>query len=410
MGKRRIPASEASARLVIYKNRAIGIRWRKGRLKGEVTTGTNDRDEAVGEKALLLDRLRRGIIPGRESEGPAITWLAFVDRYKNEQVCDMSEGSRSAWTTTSNWVTKLLAPQLLVDVVNKMEITRFRNKLRELKDIKDAEGKYIQRKKSRQTIATYLRTLGAALWWAHEEIEGIPRPPRIRARKGLKQRSSMRSRPITGEEYDKIIAAVKKVRGTPRKNDVREWEDFIHGLAMSSLRIDELRRLSWDPSAELSIETSGKYPMIRMYAEGHKAREDCFQPITPDFWALITRPGRLQTGYVFPLKGVRGKQMTRKAAIRVVSEIGAAAGVITDTTTRKTATSHDIGRRAMLTRLAGSSMSMSQVQQFARHADPKTTSDFYIRHEAEKLAEAVGWTKALQTRCNDSSTPYPSAT
>jgi integrase len=234
-------------------------------------------------------------------------------------------------------------------------------------------------------VATYLRTLRAALGWACDEAELIKSAPKIRARRKLKRKRGMRSRPITGEEFDRILKAVSEIR--PR--DAAAWLDFIKGLPMSSLRIDELRRLSWDEGAELSIDQTGRYPVIKMLAEGHKAGEDCYQPITPEFWALISRPGRLRTGHVFPLAG-RGQQMTRKAVIRVVSAIGAKAGVITEPTTGKTATSHDIGRRAALTKLS-ETLSMSQTQQMARHADPRTTSQYYLRHDAEKLAEAIGW-------------------
>lgn len=358
------------AKLVAYKNRPIGIRWRVGNLRGEKSAETMDREEAIGARALLLRDLAEGKIPGREKQGPGITWEAFVERYKDEHVSTLSEGSQSAWTTSSNHLKRLLAPKALADV-DKGLLSEFR-------------GKLLKEGKRPASVATYLRTLRAALGWA-EDMDLIKRAPRVRTRGAMRTASGMRSRPITAEEFDRILEKVPIVR----KRDADDWTHFLRGLWLSSLRLDELRRLSWDAGASLSIDQSGKYPMIKMLAEGHKSRRDWYQPMTPDFWALISAPGRSRTGYVFPLRG-RGQQMTRKAVGRVIADIGKKARVITNAETKKTATSHDIGRRACITRVS-TTLSMSQTQQFARHADPNTTSQYYLQHDASALAEALGW-------------------
>lgn len=375
-GNRRRKAAAPQARLVFYQGRSIGIRWKCGDRKGEVSAASTNRDDAIGEKAVLVEKLKQGIFPGKVQYGPAIEWKDFRARYQTEHLASLSDGSRSAWTTSANWFEKLLNPRRLSDV-DKGALSRFR-------------GLMLEMGKSPNTVATYLRTLRAALGWAYDVDLLRSAPPKVRARKGLKRRSGMRSRPITGEEFDRVIASVKLVR----PDDAKDWERFLKGLSLSSLRIDELRRLSWESDAELAIDASGRYPMIRMFAEGHKSRNDCFQPITPEFWQLIAATGQLRVGPVFPLKGRRGAQMTRKAVIRIVSRIGKKAGVITNTSTGKTATSHDIGRRAFITRLA-TKMSMSQTQQWARHSDPRTTSEYYVRHEAESLSEAAGWSKEV---------------
>jgi integrase len=326
--------------------------------------------EAIGEKAIIVSNLKQGIYPNAVQSGPAILWKDFRERYETEYLRDLSEGSWSAWTTSANWLEKTIKPRRLADV-DKTAISRFWGMLAD-------EGL------SPNSIATYLRTIRASLGWAYD-MDLVRELPKVRARKGLKTQKQMRSRPITGEEFERIVACAPKVR----PNDYADWQYFLHGLWLSSLRVDELRRLRWDGTAELCIDATGKYPMIRMYAEGQKNRTDCYQPITPEFWQLISQPGRLRTGYVFPLQG-KNQQMTRKAVIRVVSQIGRKAGVVTDRDSEKTATSHDIGRRAFITKMA-EKLSMSQTQQWARHSDPRTTSQFYIRHDAEKLAEAVGW-------------------
>jgi len=360
---------------VTYKNRAIGIRWKCGNRIGEVTAGTYDRDEAIGARAILIDELNRGIFPNSQARGPGITWAAFRERYQTEYLPTLSDGSRSAWITAANWLEKAINPRLLAEI-DKGSLSAFR-------------GVLLSEELSDNSVASYLRTIRAALGWAYDMDLLHNPPPKVRARKGLKRDAGMRSRPITGEEFDRILLAVPKVR----PKDPADWERFLRGLWESSLRVDELRRLSWDKSAELAIDVTGRYPMIRMLAEGHKSRADCYQPITPEFWQVITMRGFSRTGYAFPLPGRRGQQMTRKRVIRTIGEIGRKAGVVTDSASGKCATSHDIGRRATLTRLA-SKLTTSQTQQFARHSDPRTTSTYYVRFTAESLAEAVGWSVA----------------
>lgn len=372
MGRRSSRRSrEAGARIVIYKNRAIGIRWWHGQKAGEVSTETTDREDAIGQRAVILHNLAQGILPIREQDGPAISWPDFRRRYQTEHLVSLSEGSRAAWTSAANHFERLIAPKKLSDVT-KATLSKYRGALLE-------EGK------SPNSAATYLRTIRASLGWAYD-VDLITNVPKVKARKGIKKSNSMRSRPITGEEFERILAVVPEVR----PKDHEQITDFLRGLWHSLLRIDELRRLSWDPNEQLHIDESGKYPMIFMQAEGHKGRRDCYQPITPELWELIGKPGRQRTGYVFPLTGRRGQQMTRKAIIRIVSAVGKKARVVTDTISGKTATSHDIGRRAGLTRLSRK-LPLSQVQQLARHIDPNTTSQFYIRDDAETLAEATGW-------------------
>lgn len=312
-------------------------------------------------------------------------WEDFKFTYRMEYLSTLSEGSQSAWTTASNWLDKLIKPRRLSDL-NKATLSRFHGLL--LSHVSKERPKQM----SASSAATYVRTIRAALGWA-VDMDFIEHAPKLRVRKGLKKQSGMRSRPITAKEFDAILTAVADVR--PR--DTETWRRFLRGLSLSSLRIDELRRLTWDDTDDLSIDTTGSIPVIRMLAEGHKSGTDCFQPITPAFWSLITEGNRPRVGYVFPLPGKTG-QMTRKRVIRTISKIGKQSKVVTNSATNKTATSHDIGRRSFLTALS-TQLSMSQTQAWARHSDPRTTSQYYIRHEAEALARAAGW-QDLQVDCS----------
>jgi hypothetical protein len=361
-----------TARLIDYRGaRAFGVRWKAGKRHGEVSAQTFDREEAIEFKAILLHELRQGRIPGRETLGPALTWAEFRRRYEDEALATMSRGSRCLWRTAANHCEQILRPKLLIDL-DKSAFSALRSGLMQL-ELSDF------------SVATYLRTLRAALGWA-EELDLIDAAPKVRARKGLRISTGMRGRPVNDEEFERIVMMTPKER--PR--DAADWEFFLHGLRTSSLRVDELNRLSWDPWEHLSIVLNEGIPYIRMLAEGHKSRRDVFLPVKPEFWKLIDRRGVSRSGRVFPLKGRGGRQMSTSRVIHVIGDIGKRAGVIVDPRTNKTATSHCIGRKAFFTELS-KTMSMSETQQMARHSDPRTTSQFYILHEAKKLAHRLGW-------------------
>lgn len=163
---------------------------------------------------------------------------------------------------------------------------------------------------------------------------------------------------------------------------------FAKGLRMSGFRVDELRRLSWDTDQLLSIDQTHEVTLVKMFAEGHKSRRDTYQPITKEFWDLIDRRGISRRGLVFPLHGQRGL-LTNNSVVRVISKICKRAGIVTGQD-GKTATSHDIGRRMFLTHIAATE-GLSTAQQWARHADPRTTASYYVSHDAVKLAKQAGW-------------------
>ncbi|MEN1681079.1 MAG: site-specific integrase [Planctomycetota bacterium] len=334
-----------------------------------MSSGTNRRRDAE-RAAAELERDLADSDPDR----PNPTWVQFRDRYEAEVLPSLSRSSLTQWITTANWIEKTIKPQRLGDI-NKSLLSRFTAKLRE-HNLAEA------------SVQSYLNTLQAALGWA-EEVDLVERAPRLRMRRQARGAKQMRSRPITAEEFERIVMAVPKVR--PR--DAAEWEKFLHGLWHSGLRVDELRRLSWDDAADLAIDTTHDVPLIRMMASGHKARRHEFQPMTPQFWDLIKGGDRI--GYVFTFSATRkGPQLSLKTTIRNVAAIGEAAGVITEAATGKTATSHDIGRRAFLTRM-DQLLTVPELQKWARHASPQTTMGYYHHRTAVELGRKV-WAAAGQ--------------
>lgn len=288
-----------------------------------------------------------------------VTWSTFCSRYEDEHLVHGKRSSLTAWRTARNWYSSQMNPQFL-DEVTTSSISRFAAKLRKALEENNEKAR-------ETTIASYLRQLRAAFNWA-EEVGMLGVKVRIRLPKRAKGVSKLaRSRPITLEEFERIIVYVPKVR----KNDPDRWTYFLRGLWEGGFRLDELVQLSWSAGQPLSIDSTGKYPLVRILAEGEKAHHDRLQPITREFWDLLCEtPLEKRYGSAFPLS------CGSKRACRIISDIGRKAGVITDPSTGKCATSHDIGRRALTTRL-GERLTESQLAQWMRHESPETTRQYY---------------------------------
>jgi integrase len=231
---------------------------------------------------------------------------------------------------------------------------------------------------------------GPALGWAKRK-KLIEREVRVEIdRKG----SGMRSRPVTAEEFDRMIAAVPKVR----KIDPEKWDIFLRGLWWSGLRIGEALKLSWDPDAEICVKLGGKYPVLRFYAEAHKGRRDQLLPIAPEFGELLLSiPKESRHGLVFRLYGPDGvSHLSVKRATRIVSRVGQAAGVVTNSSDGQTATAHDL-RRAFGTRWATRVMPAT-LQVMMRHKSIETTMKYYVGHQADEISEIV-WAAGQKLQC-----------
>jgi integrase len=355
-------------RLHRYRNRPIGLIWQCGRAGGEISSGTRDDRDAERAAGRLEEQLEQGILPGR-SEGLAITWADFVDRYEKEWLERLSHGSRNNWSVAKKHFAEICKPRRLSDV-NKAMLSKFRAGLE-------------KREITTKSAKSYYAALRAGLGWA-ESMDLMDKVPTIRHRKSVKTSTMMRKRVITAEEFERMIDAIPKVR----KNDVAEFERFMRGLWHSSLRIDELNRLGWHRRCELHVDLSGKLPLI-VFLGAQKNQSDTYLPAPPEFWDLVNRPGISRQGHVFPMPSRYGEQMTTSNLGRRIADIGKAANVVVDPRSGKCASAHDL-RAACLTRIAAKA-TMSHTQALARHSDPKTTSQFYVRHRAEELAAAMGW-------------------
>jgi len=182
------------------------------------------------------------------------------------------------------------------------------------------------------TINGHLGHLRAAFSWA-VSMGMLPKVPVMHRPKRVKGRKLMRGRPISGEEFERMLKAVRKVR----KHDARVWRRYLRGLWLSGLRLEESLALSWDPDAAFAVDLSGRHPPFRIYAEAEKGNKDRLLPMTPDFarYVLCT-PEEARVGRVFKVNALpTGQRMSGKRVSRIITKVGKAAGVVVHRTQKR---------------------------------------------------------------------------
>ena len=328
------------------------------------STGRQTRRAAERVAARWEEELRSG-----RSEGdPRMTWKAFREKYETEKLASLSQRTREATDTAFNHLENLIAPARL-SALDEATISIFQAKLR-------------QRKIQETSIASYLRHLKAALNWA-VSMGLMPVMPKIHMPKRSKGQRIMRGRPISTEEYERMVKTVPQVR----PHDAPAWQHYLQGLWLSGLRLEESLILSWDEDASIAIDLAGRRPRLRIYAEAEKGNRDRLLPMTPDFAGfLLATPESERHGPVFKLNGQwTGRPMTPRTAGRIVSAIGEKAQVVVNKGVHKFASAHDF-RRAFGTRWAKLVMP-SVLQKLMRHDSIETTLRYYVDLDADEMAE-----------------------
>lgn len=330
------------------------------------STKTADRVQAEREAAKWEAELREG----RYQEPARLTWEEFRQRYEDEKLSSLAEKTRHATDAAFNHLETIIDPEKLSALTPEV-LSRFQAGLRKT-GIKET------------SIATHLRHLKAALNWA-VSMGLLPKLPAIEMPKRAKGQTLMRGRPITAEEFDRMIAAVAAVR----PNDSAVWERYLTGLWLSGLRLEESTVLSWDEDAPISVDLSGRRPRLRIYAEAEKGHQDRLLPITPDFAEFLLQTSEAERkGPVFKLHGLQtDKPMTPKRVSRIVSAIGEKALVVVNKAEAKHASAHDL-RRSFGTRWAPR-VKPATLKLLMRHRSIETTLKYYVSQDADEVAEEL---------------------
>jgi integrase len=206
----------------------------------------------------------------------------------------------------------------------------------------------------------------------------------------IKRQKKSNGRPITTEEYERMLAAAPAVVGD---DEAPHWRHYLRELWASGLRLGESLNLSWDqPEKIVPVFKKGLRPMLQVPGELEKGNEDRLLPIAPEFALLLEEtPEGERTGPVFRLKGRRGRYRDWEVS-KIVSKIGKKAGVKVYVSPRnpdrvKYASAHDL-RRAFGVRWAAR-LTTTQLMELMRHESIETTLRFYVGTDAQRTAEAA---------------------
>jgi len=130
---------------------------------------------------------------------------------------------------------RILKPKTLADFADQNALQRLQAKF--------LAGEQSRRKKPRSahTVRGYMNSVLSAVNWAY--LQGwLPTAPKLRKIKTSKQKV-MNGRPITVDEFRKVLDATGKVVG---EDAAESWKHVLRGLWSSALRLDELMHVSWD--------------------------------------------------------------------------------------------------------------------------------------------------------------------
>jgi integrase len=371
-------SDEIKVHVIDYgKDRNLMMRYRDPVTGKHVakTTGTRNEKKALQEAAKWEDQLREG----RYQKPSKMTWDAFREYYLTNAMPALAESSVGTYIATLNVFERHCNPQKLSDVTTA-RVTAF---VTELRNDGAAEA----------TVARHLRHLKAAMRWAHNEGLLLVLP-KFSMPKRVKGAKLMRGRPITLEEFERMIEAVP---GVVENAAAESWKFYLRGLWTSGLRLSESLTLRWDAKpGVIVVDFSGRRPMLRIPAEAEKGNRDRLLPMTPDFATLLESvPESQRKGRVFKLLNIDGTLLRpeRCTVGKLLSAIGAKAGVVVDErekngeTVRKFASAHDL-RRAFGQRWAAK-IKPTQLRELMRHASITTTLAYYVGEDAEETADAL---------------------
>lgn len=336
------------------------------------------RDRKAAER--LAGELETQLASGSADVPSKFTWDQFKTRYRAEVVPGLAKETANKIEVVLNHIDTIVCPSRLRDLT-EARISHFAATIR-------------ANKKAETTIQSYLAHLKAMLRWAVSQklLPACPAFPKIQRKKKSNGSAPMKGRPITLEEFERMLDKVAEVVGT---DGALPWSHYLRGLWTSGLRLSESLDLWWDREDRLlpTFTQKGR-PMLRIPAELEKGHSDRLLPIAPEFALfLLETPQSERTGAVFKVPGLRGQttDLRSKWVGRVLSKIGKAAGVRVhvdpkDPERVKYASAHDL-RRAFGERWAARIMP-AQLRELMRHESIETTLRYYVGTNAERTADA----------------------
>lgn len=318
------------------------------------------------------------------------TWEHFRSRYEEEIVPSLAPRTGLKICTVFNSIEEIVSPKFLHDLTPE-SISRYQAQLR----VKGKKGKPL----SEHTIAGNLSHLRAALNWAVEN-ELIKAIPKIRRPKRAKLSRQMKGRPITQEEFERMLSVLPKAvayeipqdNATKINKIVASWRYFLQGLWWSGLRLSESLDFHWDDERKIRPVLVGKRSLLLIPASAQKSNKQESLSMPPELVEFLSQtPEAKRKGYVFnPLpQRSRGGRLPTSHVGKVISAIGALAKVVVhrDAKGTKYASAHDL-RRSFGTRWS-KRVQTFDLKRIMRHESIQTTERYYVEEEVNATSRTL---------------------
>jgi len=346
------------------------------------STGTTKKRDA--ERAAA--KWEAEILAGKDKRRGRMSWDEFQERYEHEVLSSLADRTTEKVDGVFNVFEKLASPRSLASITPDL-LSQYQQQLR-------GKGR------AETTIKGHLAHISAALHWAVDQ-ELLNEMPKINKPKRVKKAKIMKGRPITLEEFERMLANVAKIVTTDHMVEDRKppiidsWRFYLRGLWLSGLRLKESMWLHWKDRSELCVVDLDKpHPMLYIKAEAEKGHEDRIMPMAPEFAEFLRAvPECKRHGFAFnplPRRARYGERLSHRRVGVVVSDIGEAACVKVDEEGGKVkfASAHDL-RRSFGERWARKVMP-AVLQELMRHDSIQTSMRYYVGRNAKATA-AVLW-------------------
>jgi integrase len=307
-----------------------------------------------------------------------VRWEQFREDFRENYLAHYSDSYATNVEGSLNIIEELMRPDTLTRISEKW-LSRF-HALAKKRDV------------SAYTVRKYFQHLQTALKWAKEQglIKSVPVFPK-QTKQTQRGAKLMKGRPITGEEFDRILQSIPKVVKSPEST--RSLEYLLNGLWLSGLRLGEALTLTWNQWADgIRVNVDEDNDVCLMIdGDNQKNRQALTYPVVDDFAEfLLQTPEDEREGFVFNAMGANGKVSRRVDTVSTwIVDIGKVANVKVDEKngSEKYASAHDI-RRAFGTRWA-KIVPASLLQQLMRHSSIETTMSFYVNITAKDTMSEI---------------------
>ena len=381
MNKRKIP----TVRIGRPSRRPFQLRYTCPVEDREVRISTKTRDECEAErqKKELEAKLLLGIDakPRTIVKGPSMPWGDFRHEYSRLKVNTFrSEDAMESAEIRLDICGSIIKPRTLGVMASSENLALLQAELL-------AGTKSRKASRSPNTVESYMRSLQAALNWAHNPMGWLPDSVVLNLLDTNDDSEALKGRPLTDAEFKTMLKACKNVC----KLDPNSWRFLLRGLNQSGLRLGEAMNLHWTDSSFITpVRTRGGGYLFKIPADMQKNRKSQEVPTTPALASLLDEVDHEdRTGWIFNPSPRRKwpRRLSADHVGRIITDIGEAADVVVSDD-GKFASAHDL-RRTFGQRLADAGLPPRDLQAIMRHANLATTEKYYLRHRAVEQAERI---------------------